>query len=670
MMLGFLLFSILPIFLATGCGGGSSPEPTGTETTASASSDTGSASFAIQWQTSSAGSASAAASGVVRQAIESCESAGVASITCKVYDPDHNQIAEGGPWDCSAHQGTIGQIPAGSDRIFAVLGWSGAGGEGNAIYHGTRSGISITAGQTTNAGTIDANPFVPGAPQPSAVYGNRIELSWNDLGAAGYRIYRGGAAVGDSSTPAYSDPGLAPVTQYCYTVSALDGLGNESGQSGQTCTETLNEGENIFYRDADADNYGDPGDSTRAAVAPNGYVADKTDCNDNNGAIHPGAEEIFDQIDNDCDGQTDEGFIVYYRDADNDNYGNPSITTHATSQPAGYVANNTDCNDNNGAIHPGAQEVCNQIDDDCDNSIDEGVQSTFYRDADNDTYGGTSQTTQACSAPSGYVGNNTDCNDGNAAIHPNANETCNGIDDNCNNQADEGLDFRNFYADTDDDGYGDPGANVYECAQPTGYVANNGDCNDDNPDISPGQREICYDKIDNNCDGQIDQNCQVIILGPTSSFTARLIFGENVLVGDAIIQEGNPFNSTSLFIKEGTSDRLCLEFNLTTQPVPSRVTLDFQMSNIDAPTTSDISLFGYNANGLANAEDYYQVSPSERIITFSDNGAGGRNTYSLDVTSAYLESIKRERSFMGILMRADGTNGRYTVYAPVLTLSY
>lgn len=130
--------------------------------------------------------------------------------------------------------------------------------------------------------------------------------------------------------------------------------------------------------------------------------------------------------------------LTYYRDADGDTYGNAAISTLSCTVPIGYVLNNTDCNDNDAAIHPGAVEICDGKDNNCNGQIDEGVKTTYYRDADGDTYGNAAITIQACSLPAGYVTNNTDCNDNNSAVNPGATEICgNGIDDNCNGQIDE-----------------------------------------------------------------------------------------------------------------------------------------------------------------------------------------------------------------------------------------
>ena len=134
----------------------------------------------------------------------------------------------------------------------------------------------------------------------------------------------------------------------------------------------------------------------------------------------------------------------FYADVDGDGYGNDSSIVAACSQPAGYVTNKTDCNDDpnagGAAIHAGATEVCNGVDDDCDGQVDEGVQTVYYPDIDTDGYGNTAASVKSCSPPAGYISTGGDCNDNNSNIKPGAVEICgNLIDDNCNGQIDEGC---------------------------------------------------------------------------------------------------------------------------------------------------------------------------------------------------------------------------------------
>ncbi len=273
-----------------------------------------------------------------------------------------------------------------------------------------------------------------------------------------------------------------------------------------------------YYFDVDGDGYGNPNAPVQArCLAPQNTVSNNLDCNDQDASVHPGATEICGNgIDDNCNGQVDEGFsnTTYYRDADGDGYGNPSVKiTAKCTAPAGYVTNKTDCNDNDASVHPGATEICDGIDNNCNGRIDEGFPLiTYYKDADGDGYGDPSVgTTGRCTVPAGYVSNRTDCNDNDATVHPGATEICDGIDNNCNGRIDEGFPLITYYKDADGDGYGDKSVvTTSRCTPPTGYVTNRTDCNDNNAAVYPGAPEIC-DGIDNNCNGQVDEVCNINI---------------------------------------------------------------------------------------------------------------------------------------------------------------
>jgi hypothetical protein len=194
------------------------------------------------------------------------------------------------------------------------------------------------------------------------------------------------------------------------------------------------------YADADGDGYGAGAPQLACLPAPAGLVLSSNDCDDADPARHPNAPELCNAIDDDCDGQIDEGIVLtYYPDADGDGYGNTSQPLATCSPPPGHVAIGGDCDDTVATIHPGAPETCNGLDDDCDGSIDEGLLATWYADGDSDGYGLSSTALVACNPPGGYVLVGGDCDDTNSSIHPGAGDPCNGIDDDCDGVADEGF---------------------------------------------------------------------------------------------------------------------------------------------------------------------------------------------------------------------------------------
>ena len=267
-----------------------------------------------------------------------------------------------------------------------------------------------------------------------------------------------------------------------------------------------------WYIDSDGDGYGSPSAQTDACEAPSGFAETNTDCDDTDDTINPDAVEVCDELDNDCDGDTDGGAAdasTWYADADGDEYGDSAETLEACETPSGYVSDDTDCDDTAAGSNPGATEICDEADNDCDGSVDEEVTSTFYADADSDGYGAASDSIEACTAPSGYTGDDTDCNDAGASENPGAAEVCDELDNDCDGDTDEEV-LSTFYADSDGDGFGDPDSAAEACAAPSDMVSDASDCDDTDEDANPSAAETC-DEADNDCDGDIDE-------GVTSTF--------------------------------------------------------------------------------------------------------------------------------------------------------
>ncbi len=198
----------------------------------------------------------------------------------------------------------------------------------------------------------------------------------------------------------------------------------------------------------------------------------------------------------------------FYLDYDHDGYGGTAETVSECDAPTGFSENADDCDDQVAASYPGAAEVCNSVDDDCDGVVDEDAAdgTTFYADADADGYGAASSSVIACAAPAGYAENAEDCDDAAAGVHPDAVETCDEVDQNCDGDVDnEPSDGLTLYADVDLDGFGDLDVATLGCAVSEGWVANSSDCDDANFDVHPGADEHCDGK-DEDCDEVTDNS--------------------------------------------------------------------------------------------------------------------------------------------------------------------
>lgn len=232
-----------------------------------------------------------------------------------------------------------------------------------------------------------------------------------------------GATQTCGGTSGWVDCGPAEYgSDYELIEATCDGLDND-------CDGEVDE-EGVCCEDEDGDGY--------FAIDPN--CGGSNDCDDTRAWINPGSAETCDGFDNNCNSTVDEGC-----DDDSDGYcddgmqifNNNSMCPNTIFTGDGMWGD--DCDDNNENINPGQSEDCGDgIDNNCDGDIDEGCASvTCYRDSDSDGYGNSSDSTTAFSCASGWVLDNTDCDDTDSGINPGVEEVCDdGVDNDCDGDSD------------------------------------------------------------------------------------------------------------------------------------------------------------------------------------------------------------------------------------------
>lgn len=292
----------------------------------------------------------------------------------------------------------------------------------------------------------------PAMPPPASTVRFRVEVEALNGGVGGFRIASSGPGsfrtvegqgtrlLGEDtvvhSTPRSASGGwvafevdwLVPSgegdAQFVVGGMSADGNGRSSGDSGSTTRASLVWGcaGATFYGDLDGDGVGaESRGSIQACEARDGWSTRSDDCDDNDGGAYPGATEVCNRRDDDCDGTSDEGVgaVLLYPDLDGDGYGGRSGEPVMGCDRPGYGIGNDDCDDRDPTAHPDADEVCGGRDEDCDGRVDERVRPVCG-------LGMCARASLTCDA--------ADCVPGEPGS-----ESCNAWDDDCDGNTDEGV---------------------------------------------------------------------------------------------------------------------------------------------------------------------------------------------------------------------------------------
>ncbi len=192
----------------------------------------------------------------------------------------------------------------------------------------------------------------------------------------------------------------------------------------------------------------------------------------------------------------------------------PELMIDLDDKDGDGITASIDCDDENSQMFPRNPEVCDDgFDNDCDPATPD-ESSQYYADEDGDGFGDPEAGYSTCGDATGYVTNAGDCNDLDASVNPDATESCNGTDDDCDGEIDEG-ELLTAYTDLDGDGFGADDSLVEVCAFSDTYVENRGDCDDSDASVNPDATEVC-NGVDDNCEGKVDEGHDVDLDGTTT----------------------------------------------------------------------------------------------------------------------------------------------------------
>ncbi len=243
------------------------------------------------------------------------------------------------------------------------------------------------------------------------------------------------------------------------------------------------------------------------------------DCNDADDAVFPGAAEVCNDVDDDCNGRVDDVASppLWHLDRDGDGFGDPRATWAACTVPPFFVpaSGDADCDDLDPSVSPVGVEVPGDgVDGDCD-----GVEDC-WADLDLDGFGAgepSSSSGLGCTGPF-EAPNDVDCDDTQLFVYPRAPERCGDVDRDCDGVIGsldaDALDPDTWYRDADGDGFGNEGLTTTACfVPPEGYVADGSDCDDTLEGRRPGAVERC-NGVDDDCDGFADDNDPDLVSPP------------------------------------------------------------------------------------------------------------------------------------------------------------